>query len=477
VRFGLAAGPAGNISIAHSRVPAGLDLKQPRLLAARAAIGDGSRLGGIMVVTRMISLQARRRVVTGAALALLPARAAFAADPPARAGGPESAVSFAELTGSLFLPPPSEPFRAPAVREIAVPQFEGANAIWGATGRDAHGRIWFGVSVSGRRGARLLQFDPSAQVWSERGDVTEHLKSAGLARAEENQAKIHSRIVPGADARLYFASMDERGEREDGSALPTWGGHLWRIDPAGRWEHLLHTPEALIAVSPAGRRVFALGYWGHALYSYDTRDGKARRATVGSVGGHISRNFVTDARGHAYVPRVARTADGTLSASLVEYDGELREIAATPLEHYLGTGAPEKNHGITGHAWLPDGRIAFTTARGHLYLVTPQRDGPSRVEPLGWFHPEGESYAPSLFAYGGTVLAGVVRQRSRFDWVVFEVRSRIGIAQPLDTLGLRNVLLYGSVSRDDAGRMYVVGWASNGRGGQRPLALQLTPPA
>lgn len=420
----------------------------------------------------------RRRLLAGTALALVPAGSAVAADPKRQAGGALPATSLADLTGSVFLPPPADPFRAPEVRELTVPDFAGATSIWGATGRDARGRLWFGVSVSrARSSARLMQYDPVARQWIQRGIVTDELRSAGLLRDGEGQAKIHSRIVPAQDGRLYFASMDEEGEAEDGSALPRWGGHLWRIDPeTGRWEHLLRCPEALIAVSGAGRYVFALGYWGHVLYSYDTVDASVRRVAVGSVGGHISRNLVSDVRGHAYVPRVKRAADGKVSASLVEFDGELREIGETPLEFYPSKGSPEGNHGITGLAWLADGRVAFTTANGQVHLVTPQRDGPSRVEALGWFHPEGECYAPSLFAYGGTVLAGVVSRRNRFEWVVYELRSRIGFAWPLDTRGLRNVLLYGSVSRDDAGRMYVVGWAANGRGGQRPLVFELAPP-
>jgi hypothetical protein len=44
----------------------------------------------------------------------------------------------------------------------------------------------------------------------------------------------------------------------------------------------------------------------------------------------------------------------------------------------------------------------------------------------------------------------------------------------LDTKGLKNVLLYGSVTRDDAGRFYVGGWTSRD-GGEKPLVLQITP--
>ena len=44
----------------------------------------------------------------------------------------------------------------------------------------------------------------------------------------------------------------------------------------------------------------------------------------------------------------------------------------------------------------------------------------------------------------------------------------------LDTKDLRNVLLSGSVSRDNAGRFCVVGWAKAATGDQRPLVLQIS---
>ncbi len=55
------------------------------------------------------------------------------------------------------------------------------------------------------------------------------------------------------------------------------------------------------------------------------------------------------------------------------------------------------------------------------------------------------------------------------------MQSRMSAAFPLDTSGLKKVLLYGSMARDEAGRAYLVGWASNGVGGQRPLVLQVDP--
>ncbi|MBL8386293.1 MAG: hypothetical protein JNM90_24630, partial [Burkholderiales bacterium] len=56
-------------------------------------------------------------------------------------------LTYEELTGSVFAPPAADPFRAPRARVLKIPDFDGAMAIWGATGRDRRGRLWFGVSA------------------------------------------------------------------------------------------------------------------------------------------------------------------------------------------------------------------------------------------------------------------------------------------------------------------------------------------
>jgi hypothetical protein len=212
------------------------------------------------------------------------------------------------------------------------------------------------------------------------------------------------------------------------------------------------------------------------LYQYDTATGATGRVVVGSVGGHVSRNFLADIRGHAYVPRLREQPAGTVSAALVEYDADLKEVAATPLQFYLDRESPESNHGIVGLAYLADGGMVFTTHLGHLYRIDPRDGAPAEVTPVGWFDPEGRTYAPSLFALGGKVwLGGVVHRREGFAWVVFQLGTGLSAAFPLDTHGLRDVLLYGSIGRDNAGRAYVGGWAAKEGGGQRPLVLRIDP--
>src|SRR5262249_53247569 len=150
---------------------------------------------------------------------------------------------------------------SPNVRILKPPDFRGEYAIWGATGADRSGHIFFGMTSNDQSGpgsAHLFEFDPSTDRFADRGNVIAELERLGLRRPNELQMKIHSRIVAAVDGYQYFSSMDETGEKEDGSRLPLWGGHLWRRGPSGVWEHLAATPQALIAVATGSSFVYSL---------------------------------------------------------------------------------------------------------------------------------------------------------------------------------------------------------------------------
>ncbi len=372
---------------------------------------------------------------------------------------------------------------APMVTAIPVPLFPGASALWGSEGCDRRGHIWFGLTAehTALPSAHLLEFDPISGRMTDRGDAVSELKQAGLGRPGQRQMKIHSHIVQGPEGWLYFASMDEAGEKEDGSKLPTWGSHLWRYKPGqAHWQHLFAAPEGLIAVAGGGHFIFALGYFNHVLYSYDTRSGQVRRTVVGSVGGHISRNFLCDYRGHAYVPRLRTTVGAgggrSVAVSLVEYDGQLHELHQTPLAHYL-TGSPTASHGIVAFQEMAERSIFFTTAQGGLYRIEPplpEEDGkpdphPAKVLDLGWFNPGGPAYTASLFTPNGRrILYGLSRAqadlygRQRYQWLAYDVLSGRCAVAPFLIKGsgpevLYDALLYGSSTRDRQGNFYVVG--------------------
>ena len=376
-------------------------------------------------------------------------------------------------------------YAAPEVARVAIPEFPGMFAIWGATGCDARGHVWFAVCGHSRKHptAHLFEYVPTTGKVIDRGDVVSQLKLAGVHRDGEMQMKIHTRIIAADDGHLYFASMDENDENQAREIQPTWGGHMWRYRiRENRWEHLLATDEPLIAAAGAGRYFYALGYWGHVLYQYDRKTGKHRRLKVGSMGGHISRNIIADARGHVYVPRVKAGKSKRPVATLVELDTSLRQVAETPLKNYLTTGSPMHAHGILSLQPLPDGSTAFLTHAGYLSLVVPRGNRPARLRNLGWFHSGGRSYSSSLFSdASGRYLMGVAKRRRRdYEWVVYDLKTRKSRALPFEISGEKSLwhsmsMLFGSATRDRAGNFYVTGKEPVWGGGSTPILLKVTP--
>ncbi|HYV34534.1 MAG TPA: hypothetical protein VE988_02450 [Gemmataceae bacterium] len=411
----------------------------------------------------------RRTVIGGLGAGLAAVVAArfwwpAAEEPPERGPGP---VGPADLVNCVFQPAPADPFAAPELRIIPIPTFRTGGAIWGATGRDSRGHIWFGVSMGDS--AHLLEYIPQSGEVLDRGDVMSELRRSGIARRGESQMKIHSKIVQADDGNLYFTSMDEQGEQVDGSRLPTWGAHLWRLRlPGNRWEHLLATPEALIAVAVSPGLIYALGYFDHVLYQYDIKTAAKRSVHIGAVGGHISRNFLADQRGHVFVPRLKRRpgAPQDMATTLVELDPSLRELDESRIGGYTQT-ADDDSHGIVGIQPLADGSLAFTTDRGRLYRIMPLvgMEMPALVLEQGWFHPQGEAYVGSLFTYDGARhLMGMSRRQSQntYEWLVHDIETNRSTAVPvvMPTLGgrpLEQLLLYGSVTRDNEGNFILAG--------------------
>lgn len=411
------------------------------------------------------------------------------------------ALALVLVATSLFVPPQSPArveARSPSVTALPLPYFDGAHAIWGATGQDSRGHIWFGVTTGGiaPNSAHLIEYVPETGRFTDRGNVVEELRRADVLRRGEQQAKIHSKIIEGADGYLYFASMDEDGENPDGSQLPTWGGHLWRMSlRTHRWQHLLATKEALIAAGGAGRYVYALGYFGHVLYQYDTETNRTARIEVGSVDGHISRNFLVDRRGHVFVPRLAAEPAGArpgpgrrVDVTLVEFGTNLLERRSTSLlpEHDLGSDNPTNAHGIVGLQEMADGSIYFTTHAGYLFrIVPPSADAagigqsvPAEVTGVSWLHPDGPSYPASLFTSDGrTAISSLARRHRRpWEWVTCQVPSLACSTATLvvpgrDEAALNRTLLYGSATRDAAGGHYLVGVGNDAR----PVILRVRP--
>lgn len=336
----------------------------------------------------------------------------------------------------------------PTVERLDVPWPKSTMAVWGSLGRDSLGRILVGASVDAGRdaSASLLRYDPKLVDWTNLGKVVDHIKSpVGVS-----QNKIHTRIVAATNGALYFASMDESGEADDGSLLPTYGSRIWTVGADGRWTMIRHVPEGLIAAAAGGKFVYFLGYFGHVLYQLDTATNELRQTRIGATGGHTSRNLIVDWRGHAFVPRVRSGR-----AVLVELDIMLEEVTTTPLVDYEVSPTAD-SHGIVAVATLRDGTVAFLTDGGRLYSIDN-----GTVTDRSLLHPKGKAYLACLASDGTRIFAlGRPAGQTGFDWIERDFTTHATTVKPIAVpvpTGSRSVLVYGSMTRDDAGAWYVGG--------------------
>jgi hypothetical protein len=382
---------------------------------------------------------------------------------------------FEDQVGTRFSRVDSLSFTTPDIREVPLNFSAGGNAIWGAIGRDDRGNLYLGVSThSGKEStAFLYQYDPKSSVFLPQGDVLAQLKRLGLYKPGMGQNKLHSKFYQADDNYIYFTSFDEQGE---GTGInPTWGGHLWRKkDTDTDWQHLLATKEALIAVNLAGKFVYALGYWNHVLYQFNTQNQQAKRVVVGSVAKHVSRNFLVDPQGHAYVPKVKTNPAGEVRAFLNEYDTHLNLLGSYPMPSYRGEKM-SGHHGIVGYSSMASGNIMFTTSDGGLYELNVWSTAADKLAYRGMMHPQGSAYIPSLFPLdGNNLMAGVGRAPGNkgYEWLVYELQTKYTATYKLDTGNIGRSLLYGTSTKDDEGNFYLVGRSKNKDGkGSRPVLL------
>jgi hypothetical protein len=368
-------------------------------------------------------------------------------------------------------------FRPPVFTELSADfEFPGL-AVWGATGKSSGSRLYFGLSSADGEAASsyLLMHDTVENISSLQSDALTQLKRADLYEAGMRQSTLHSQFMMAPDGLLYFTSMDYSGQTARRN--PTWGGHMWRKFPeAENWEHVFETNEALIALNVHERFVYALGYWGHVLYQYDTQSQSRNKITIGAVPGHRSRNFVISGSGHVFVPRTERTSDGSVISTLVELNDKLGISDVHPLPDYWMTNGSD-NHGIIAYAEMNNGDVYFTVATGGLYHITQVPSGRHKVNYLGKFDPEfSQSYIASLFSPDGeSLIVGLGRNSSTtgYYWFIKELSTGIAVNYPLPELG-DNQLLYGSMTTDSEGNMYIAGQDNRDRLAPGPIIYKVS---
>ncbi|WP_416306694.1 hypothetical protein [Neptunicella sp. SCSIO 80796] len=377
-------------------------------------------------------------------------------------------------SGTRFLPLSENAFTLPAISEIPISVPSNADAIWGALGSDDNGNLYFGVSTHGgdQQTSYLYQLNPVNNQITLQGDTLSQLKKSGLYRDGMGQNKLHSKIYQADDGYLYFSSFDEEGESE--GINPIWGGHLWRKLPQSRdWHHVLATEEALIAINTNGRYIYALGYWDHMLYQYDTQNANVNRVKVGSVATHVSRNLLVDHDGHVYVPSISQNDFNQITVQLNEYDTHLNLVDSYPMPSYQHKNI-SRHHGIVGYTSMANQHIFFTTGEGGLYELNPFAEKQEKLVFRGNIHPNGQSYAPSLFTFEGrNFLVSMARATNskQFDWVIYELLTDTSVIYPTN-LSTQKRLLYGSLTKDNKGNLYLGGRLASDS--NTPILVKLT---
>ena len=386
--------------------------------------------------------------------------------------------SFEEQVGTRFTQPKSYIFRAPVVENIELNFPANADAIWGAVGRDDKGNIYLGASshVGENKTAFLAQYNPRTNTLVQQSDVVTELKRLGLHRPGMGQNKLHSKFYQADDGYLYFASFDEQGESSD--VNPTWGGHLWRKRPDDTsWEHILAADEALIAINLYGKYVYALGYWGHVLYQFNIYTEQVERIVVGSVTGHISRNFLVDPKGHAYVPYVTTGTDDIPTAVLNEYDVNLNLVGAYPMPSYRAKSM-DSHHGIIGYTSMKNGDLIFSTSDGGLYYLDVFENTQDKLTYRGRMHTKGGAYMPSVFPIDGSSYVAAIGRAPRspdYELLILELATDLNKSLELGVSEAKGTLLYGTSTKDDFGNMYLVGRGHDQKTGNMvPLLLSIS---
>lgn len=387
--------------------------------------------------------------------------------------------TLAQKSATVFSPFNSSSLTAPKITEIPFSYANNVDAIWGALGRDDAGNIYFGASTHGGEygTAYLYQYNPVTDQVTPQSDVVTQLKMNGEYEPDARQNKLHSKFYEADDGYLYFSSFDESGESE--GVNPYWGGHLWRKKPNDEnWEHLLATEEALIAVNTNGRYVYALGYWDHVLYQFDVMTKKVKRIVVGSIGQHITRNFLVDINGHAFVPELSLNEYNETSVSLIELDTNLNIVGRYPMPSYKAENI-RHHHGIVGYTSLANGDVYFTTWDNGFYKISINESGPSKLKYLNTFT-DTKQYSPSIYPIPGTEMIGGLykKDKSNYSWLIYQADMNIKESVPVELPeGLRRAFFWGTLTKDDLGNYYAVGWSDSdhSRRGMEPIIVKLTP--
>ena len=355
--------------------------------------------------------------------------------------------------------------RTPHSKELVVPDFLGATAIYSGTTTDHEGHVWMAVSADfdATGSAHLYEYEPGSGKSADRGDAIGELRRAGLARDHEQQALVPTPLVCGSDGHLYFATTGSGDASKSGS-------HLWRLRlPERRWERLTHLNEAVTGLAVRDEQIVILtASPGPVLARFDLRKGTLTSEQLSEAAGQIMGGPWLDHRGHLFLTRLAPVTPATAPSplSLVELNGplSLRELQAVPLEETVGGGVAPA---IVGWVEQADGFTIFATRQGVLRRITAHGPDPATIERLGEMGPAEKTKLESLAGNGTGGLLGFGFERAPSGdaprWFLFNLKRQSAEAFSVQGENVPNGMrLKGPVARDAANGLLWAGYYDRG---------------
>jgi len=364
-----------------------------------------------------------------------------------------------------------------------VPNFEW-NSCWWALGNDDSGNIYAAISneIQPNGNVVILKYDPVQDLMTFVNDIRSVSTAAGNWLPTENQQKVHTRLLRGADGALYFATHDNSW----GTLTDHRGTHIYALrdgvitdlskTATNYLNRAMQTVHGSIGVHVENygtialemtrgtpRLLYGVTYGDGYLYRLNLETGDIRMIAQTGKGyaDGIIRNFAVATNGDAYVPlRGASAGD----IRIYKYDNTAGTWAYTGKSYtdnfFLAGKDPDKS-GWRMHVYTKAGDMVyyiaydgnvyrFTFATESLeYLGVLEANPNPRVSDLILSDDEQHLYA-LVFQYGG------INQNKFVDFLI-PTGQATTIDSNITTYGTRD-LIFGGLAKDKLGHAYMVGW-------------------
>ncbi len=357
------------------------------------------------------------------------------------------------------------------------------SSCWFALGNDDSGNIYVAISneIDPDGDVAIFKYDPVLNQMTFINDLKSVSTAAGNWLPNENQQKVHNRLLRGADGRLYFGTHDDSwGTLTDhrGTHIYALGSNSFTDLSASETQYLnssMQTVQGNIGVHVQNygtigmemtrgtpRLLYGVTYGDGYFYrlNLDTGDIKMIAHTGQGYSTGIIRNFALDTNGSAYVPMQGTNAG---NIRIYKYDNTAGTWAYTGKfftdTHFLAGEDPDKS-GWRLHVYTQAGDMVYFIAYdGSIYRLT---FATLSLQYLGVLEPDPNPTVSDLILsddehhlYALVYKYGIDQHK----FVDFNIQT--GVATTVDsdisTYGARD-LIYGGLARDKLGHAYMVGW-------------------